>query len=513
MKLNRLVRAFLVLFTIVQLPAAFAGESVARRVEGILVPPPNGLVDVSDFSDEFRQLAKAGLEPGQIVIGSYFRPSEISLSEGQFRSPNARAFILLSYSTEELAKKGFRDEMKLADRDFPVMRFSSKEMKDLVEVGGKDVRAIPGYARIDVKGMTYIEKYFPQDQPGYVIGLVNVSLGDNKEYTMVYCCGWQRVRDKIIQLVYNVTLKDEKSIDLGRKGLQDWFESVEKANPDFPTSPENPTATGTDETFSKPLEIQIQHTNTSQPDTKRNPLDISKVIGADELKALKARAGQGDADAQLELGLRFRDGSGVPKNIVEAVEWLRKAAEQENTWAQTSLAAIYESGVGIEKNLPEAVKWERKAAEQGNPVAQIGFGLWFYQGTGVEQDYVQSAKWFRKAADQDWAMAQHRLGMMYLDGKGVVKDSSEAVKWFRKAAEKGNEASQYMLGFVFYKGDGVPKDYVQAYKWLSLAAAQGVEAATQGLQELEQQMTPEQIAEGQRLAREFMQSNAPKSAR
>jgi hypothetical protein len=193
-----------------------AAESVAKKVGGVLIPPPaGGLVDVSELSEEFRQLAKAGLESGQVPIGLYFLPSQIAVRTNQLRSPTGRAHIMLSYVSEESAKKGFNDEMGLAERDFQVMRFSSKEMQELIEFGGKDVRAIPGLPRLNLKGMTFIEKDLPRDRPGYVIALANASAdfgGSQMVYTIVYCVGWQRVKDRIIQLVYSVTFKDEKSI-------------------------------------------------------------------------------------------------------------------------------------------------------------------------------------------------------------------------------------------------------------------------------------------------------------
>lgn len=211
-----------------------AAEGVAKRVGGVLIPPPaGGLVDVSELSEEFRQLARAGLESGQVPIGLYFLPSQIAVRTNQLRSPTGRAHILLSYASEELAKKGFNDEMSVAERDFPVMRFSSKEMQELIEFGGKDVRAIPGLPRLNLKGMAYIEKDLPRDRPGYVIALANASAdfrGSRMDYTLVYCVGWQRIKDRILQLVYSVAFKDEKSIELGRKGLREWFSLVEKAN-------------------------------------------------------------------------------------------------------------------------------------------------------------------------------------------------------------------------------------------------------------------------------------------
>jgi uncharacterized protein len=49
----------------------------------------------------------------------------------------------------------------------------------------------------------------------------------------------------------------------------------------------------------------------------------------------------------------------------------------------------------------------------------------------------------------------------------------------------------------------VPQDYVQAHMWLNLASAQGNAAAMNARNEIAPIMTPAQIAEAQRLAREF----------
>ena len=61
----------------------------------------------------------------------------------------------------------------------------------------------------------------------------------------------------------------------------------------------------------------------------------------------------------------------------------------------------------------------------------------------------------------------------------------------------------YTLGF------GVPEDDLLAYMWLNLAAAQGIVDAQRGKDPLEQQMTREQIAEAQRLSREWLEAHPP----
>ena len=160
-------------------------------------------------------------------------------------------------------------------------------------------------------------------------------------------------------------------------------------------------------------------------------------------------------------------------------------------------------GHGVTKNAVEAVSWYRKAAEQGYSKAQWILGWCYDGGKGVKKDSHEAVKWIRKAAEQGHPMAQYILGAFYYFGNGVAKDFREAVKWYRKSADQGDAGSQANLGLCYAKGEGVPKDYVQAYQWFNLASAQGDEDAKKNLHIAERQMTTEQIAEAQRLAREF----------
>ena len=121
----------------------------------------------------------------------------------------------------------------------------------------------------------------------------------------------------------------------------------------------------------------------------------------------------------------------------------------------------------------------------------------------VPQDDKEAIRWYRLAAEQGDALTQVKLGIMYFFGHGVPQDYQEAMLWFRLAAEEGVPAAQYNLGGMTFKGQGVPRNYVRAYMWASLAAAQGYELAAKGLKILEKHMTPAQIAEAQRLAREW----------
>jgi TPR repeat protein len=92
---------------------------------------------------------------------------------------------------------------------------------------------------------------------------------------------------------------------------------------------------------------------------------------------------------------------------------------------------------------------------------------------------------------------------MYYKGDGVEKDSHEARKWWTLAAQQGYARAQYALGLMYAAGLDVSQDYVTAHKWWTLAAAQGDEDARKARDEVAQLMTPDQITEAQRLAREW----------
>jgi len=113
----------------------------------------------------------------------------------------------------------------------------------------------------------------------------------------------------------------------------------------------------------------------------------------------------------------------------------------------------------------------------------------------------------RVLAEQGDAIAQYNLGLMYDRGEGVPEDDVEAVRWHRLAAEQGYAISQYQLGYMYALGEGVPEDYVLAYMWVNLAAAQGSENAQEIKDILEERLTREQIAEAQRMSREWLAAN------
>ncbi len=123
-------------------------------------------------------------------------------------------------------------------------------------------------------------------------------------------------------------------------------------------------------------------------------------------------------------------------------------------------------------------------------------------------NYATAIREWRPLAEQGDAYAQFNLGLMYRNGHGVPQDDAEAVKWYRKAAEQGNAKAQNDLGTLYSNGQGVPQDYVQAHMWSNLAASRfppskNRDSAVKNRDIVAKRMTPAQISEAQKLAREW----------
>ncbi len=229
------------------------------------------------------------------------------------------------------------------------------------------------------------------------------------------------------------------------------------------------------------------------------------------LKEWRPLAEQDDASAQTRLGFMYGKGEGVLRDLTEAVRWLRLAADQGNAKAQNELGHMYSNGIGVATDAIEGNRWTRLAAEQGNSDAQLNLARAYLTGEGIKQDITEAIRWWRLAAAQGRASAQNNLGVMYQQGRGLPQNSEEAFHWFRLAAEQGHVGAQYSMGLQ-YAGQGVIQDYVKAYMWCKLASLAGDWDARSLLDPLAQEMTPAQLAEAQRLVREWKPTTPDASA-
>jgi TPR repeat protein len=212
----------------------------------------------------------------------------------------------------------------------------------------------------------------------------------------------------------------------------------------------------------------------------------------------------GDPDAQFALAAAYEEGlAGETQDYAAALEWYRRAAEQGHERAQYRLGLLLADGKGSAPNPTEAARWFREAANQGHSDAQLQLGILYDTGEGVAQDQAEAARLYRLAAEDGLTDAMYNLGLMYAAGQGVPRDEAEASRWFRLAAEDDDADAMFQLGVSYADGLGLEQNMVQAYLWLNRAAIRGSERAVSERDLLEARMTEEEIAEAQRLSKNW----------
>lgn len=164
-----------------------------------------------------------------------------------------------------------------------------------------------------------------------------------------------------------------------------------------------------------------------------------------------------------------------------------------------------EEGVAAYQDGDYATAWKvlRPLALRGDAEAQLKIGEMYFFGWGVTKEYPKAKFWFLRAAQQGIAEAAYKLGTMYSNGYGLKKDDVKAFSWYQLAAGQGHPKAQFGLGAGYASGQGVQQNVVLAYMWFTLSAEQGEKRAAEGRDLTAKEMTPAQITEAQKLAREW----------
>lgn len=243
------------------------------------------------------------------------------------------------------------------------------------------------------------------------------------------------------------------------------------------------------------------------------PWDYPQIDKSIPVKECMSKAKKGDADAQIELALRYFKGNGVKQSEEKALKLAMKSAKQgngkalyflafiENDLHKTDLAksllklaaekgyVLAETRMGIikfsEGDYAQSYQWHLKAAKHGNIQSCYECGVYLLMGDGVEQDLEEAVRWFRIAAEGGHIRAQYELGICYANGEGVDQDYKESAKWITKSAEQNHPRSLFLIGVYYIKGIGVAPDYQKGINYIIKASVHGSKDANEFLKQLQ----------------------------
>lgn len=173
--------------------------------------------------------------------------------------------------------------------------------------------------------------------------------------------------------------------------------------------------------------------------------DASDAFGRGDyptaLSLLRPLAAQGNADAQVLLGLIYDSGLGIPQDYSEAAKWYRKAADLKSVHAYYMLAVMYGLGHGVPQDYTASVAWLRQGAERADPRSQALLGLMYEFGRGVPLDYVQAYKWYSLAVAGPESQAWFHDGFIEKLDRVVAKMTPDQIAQAKKLASEWKPSS------------------------------------------------------------------------
>ena len=130
-----------------------------------------------------------------------------------------------------------------------------------------------------------------------------------------------------------------------------------------------------------------------------DPEMVSYIEDCKLLKETKKAANQGDATAQVYLGVMYEEGDIVEQNYEKAIEWYRRSAAQGNSLAQYKLGQMYTRVDGTYRNIPKGFEWYTKAAKQGEFIAQYELAVMYGEDKVNTWSHKELKEWFDKTCD------------------------------------------------------------------------------------------------------------------
>lgn len=161
------------------------------------------------------------------------------------------------------------------------------------------------------------------------------------------------------------------------------------------------------------------------------------------IEILRNAAEKGNADAQCTLGCiyagarydhtgeswRNRTMMDTELDYERAAYWFYLSAKQGHKIALNNLGISYKNGYGVNKDLVKATEYIRKSAEMGYAHAQLDYGDMFRDGD----------VWYRTEPDS-------------INGESFLikeKNIEEAKKWWKKALKNGNNSAKERLEKIY----------------------------------------------------------------
>lgn len=201
-------------------------------------------------------------------------------------------------------------------------------------------------------------------------------------------------------------------------------------------------------------------------------------------------ASQGHGGAVNNFATYLAQGRGRPADPARARRLIAAQAEQGYAPSQFRWALWQEQGwQGTPKDLVAAISWFRRAAENGHGAGAFKYASYLEAGEGIAADPVAARRWYGEGAERGNADAQFQFARVLDAGEGGPADPAAARRWLERAAKQGYPEALFVLGdMAFQNGDAV-----NAWAYLRLAEEFGIGEAGGNRRYIESRLQPAEL--------------------
>ncbi len=171
-----------------------------------------------------------------------------------------------------------------------------------------------------------------------------------------------------------------------------------------------------------------------------------------------------DPEACVVLSKSFREGTGVGKDLLESVNWMRRAMRLDpDAYSDDYCKAVLDTGLGDPVEVME-ICLSRYAAT-GRPSLAVTVAEMFRDGRGADKDAGKAAEWMGKAvfADPPGNFSDYCRFMASLGEPYALEAVRRCESYYAKTKDK---AVCKVISDMYRTGTGVKKDVRKASEWV-----------------------------------------------
>lgn len=197
------------------------------------------------------------------------------------------------------------------------------------------------------------------------------------------------------------------------------------------------------------------------------------------------RANAGDAEAQFGFACWLNHPDSPVHNHLEAMRWMRAAAQQDHGFACTRLGEWLLEETERDRSTEQGIYWLSRAANLGKSHAcrilgdlyLLGHTDGYYARRRVSQiiapDKRAAVSWYERQIEiekeRGSLLGASSLARLYLLGEHLDQNLGLAEQMLLEAASADNLDSQRLLAFEYTSGKRLARDTTKALHWLKMA--------------------------------------------